>query len=89
MKYLPLIVLLAACQAEPETAAQVIQPDRDACKASQYQAVIGQNIATVTMPKGVDTRVIGPDTMVTMDHAPDRINFYTTDKGVIERVACG
>lgn len=34
-------------------------------------------------------RVIGPDTMVTMEFVEGRLNIYTDAEGIILRIACG
>ena len=58
----------------------------DLCGASQYQQLVGTNVAAVTVPEG--TRVIGPDTIVTQDLRADRLNFRTDADGVITSVEC-
>ena len=40
-------------------------------------------------PSELDARIIGPDTAVTMDHRPDRLNIEVNGSGIIERVYCG
>jgi len=72
--------LLAACeQARAE----------DDCGASDYQRLVGQPLAAVTLPTDVETRIIGPDTAVTTDHRPNRLNIEVDRSGSIERVYCG
>ena len=39
------------------------------------------------LPEG--TRVVGPDTMVTMDFNPDRWNLHVDDKNVVKKVTQG
>ncbi|SHI78561.1 I78 family peptidase inhibitor [Wenxinia saemankumensis] len=84
---LPLIALLAACEMPADPAA----PDADpgTCGADGYQSLIGSNIAAVTLPADLDDRILYPDSMATMDYRPDRINFYVSEGGIIQRVACG
>ncbi len=38
---------------------------------------------------GRPTRILKPDSMMTMDHAPDRINVVHDDDGKVTRVWCG
>ena len=63
--------------------------DTDACGAGNYTPMLGSNIATVTLPDDLNHRVIGPDTIVTKDYRPERINFYTDANGTITRISCG
>ena len=77
-------LLLVACDGETEPAT-----GEDTCGASGYASLVGTNIAAVTLPADLDDRVIGPDTMVTMDFRPTRINFMVDAEGVITEVRCG
>lgn len=54
--------------------------------ASAYSGLVGASIAAVTLPEGV--RVIGPDTIVTQDFRPDRVNIRTDANGVVTSVEC-
>lgn len=71
--------------ATPATAEEATA--QDTCGAQQYASMIGTNVAAVTVPEGV--RVIGPDTVVTMDFRADRVNIRTDAQGVITAVDCG
>ena len=57
--------------------------------ADDYQGLVGQPLAAVTLPAELDARIIGPDTAVTMDHRPERLNIALSGSGIIERVYCG
>lgn len=70
---------LTACVAEEE----------DACGAVQYRSLVGANIAAVSLPAALDDRVIGPDTAVTMDFVPTRLNIEIDGDGEILRLYCG
>lgn len=59
------------------------------CPAADYASLVGTNMAAVTLPADLKRRMIGPDTIVTMDYKPERLNIYTDEDGVVERVACG
>ncbi len=74
---------LAACQPTSQDTAQ------GDCPADGYASLVGQPLAAVTLPADLDARVVGPDTMVTMDFDPTRMNIYVDSAGTIERVACG
>lgn len=57
------------------------------CGAAYAQFLVGQNIHTIPVPGHV--RVIGPDTVVTFDYRPDRLNLNHDYTGTITRVYCG
>lgn len=59
------------------------------CPADDYQSLIGQQLAAVTYPQDVKTRIISPESVVTMDYRLDRMNIHTNEEGVITRVVCG
>lgn len=84
-----LVILLAACQAEqpdplPDAAA-------DACGAAPLQELVGQELAAFTaLPeRTTPTRIIGPDTAVTMDYRPERLNVEHDGDDIITRITCG
>lgn len=57
------------------------------CGASYAHYLIGQNAHALPLPGNV--RVIGPDTIVTFDYRPDRLNLATDNNGTITRAYCG
>lgn len=59
---------------------------QDACGAGAYQDRIGTNVGQMDVQPGA--RVVGPDTMVTEDFRPDRLNILTDAQGVITGFAC-
>lgn len=64
--------------------------DNDACRASGSQGLVGQSsdiLAAMTFPIG--TRVIYPDTAVTMELNAERLNIVVGRNGRIEAVNCG
>ncbi len=83
----------ADAEAEPadappaETAASLDDPD--ACGASDYQALIGSNIAAADLPTDMNVRILRPGAIATMDYRPDRLNVLLDEDGVITRVRCG
>jgi hypothetical protein len=70
----------------PQTAAEATA--QDTCGASQYQAMIGTNIAAATFPADAGIRVIQPDTPVTQDFSPQRLNVIADANGVITSLEC-
>lgn len=63
--------------------------EEDPCGASGYRDLVGQNFAAVTLPADLNARIIGPDTAVTMDFQPERLNIYVGEDGLVDRVSCG
>ena len=88
MRFFPaflLVSLLAACQSSVP-----FETVTDACKSLQYLSLVGSRADAVpagTFPEGA--RVIRPDTMVTRDYRPERLNVHVNQKGRIERIDCG
>ena len=78
---------LSACAVSDDPAVTV--PGKDICGAAEYRQRIGENIAAVSIPDDLYHRVIGPNTIVTKDYRPERLNIYVDDNGTIERVVCG
>jgi hypothetical protein len=76
----------APVAAAPTTRAEATA--QDTCGASGYRSLIGSNVAAVTIPAGLNHRIIGPDTPVTMDFSAERINFMTDANGLITAVEC-
>lgn len=74
----------AETPAAPTTAAEATA--QDTCGASQYASMVGQNLAVVTVPESM--RTIAPDSVVTQDFRPDRINMIVDASGVILRFEC-
>jgi hypothetical protein len=72
--------------AMPQTAEEATA--QDACGAAQYRSMIGVNIAAATFPADAGIRIIHPDTMVTQDFRPDRLNVIVNADGVITELRC-
>ena len=80
--------LLAACEPVP------VQPEPpveapDPCGAEGYQGLIGQPrdvLERMNFP--LNTRVIGPEDMVTADFRPERLNIEYAPNGRISKVSC-
>lgn len=92
-----LALLAAACAppavetpAEPPAAAGPQTREEatalDTCGASAYQDRIGTPVSQMDVQPGA--RVVGPDTMVTEDFVPDRLNILVDAQGVITGFAC-
>jgi hypothetical protein len=62
----------------------------DLCGASGFQGLVGQTGEIARMLELDQTvRIIPPDSAVTMDFRPDRINFELDAEGRIAAVRCG
>jgi hypothetical protein len=70
----------------PQTAEEATA--QDTCGAAQYRALIGTNIAAVTLPSGPHIRVIQPGAPITQDFSPDRLNIMVDANGVITELQC-
>lgn len=91
---------LAACGPEP---GQVVTGDippptnssgleerlPDTCKLTNYQSFVGQRLAAVTLPTGINQRVVKPGTILTQEYVSSRVNFHVNEDGVIAKVICG
>ena len=78
----------AGCSAIPGGGSDPVDP-KDPCGAQGYTALLGDNIAAVTLPADLNDRVVGPDTVVTTDFNPSRLNIETTADGLIIGLSCG
>lgn len=78
-------VALGACSPDSDG-----PPATDACGAAALSGFVGQPAEAL---RGQITdrpvRVIGPDTMVTMDYLEGRLNLHTDAAGVILQIDCG
>lgn len=79
------LLALAACQADG-SATQGPQE----CIAAQLQDAVGQPITDLgdeALPEPV--RVMGPDSAMTMDFRPERLNVILDRQQIIQRIYCG
>lgn len=65
-------------------------PEMRECRAEEMQHLVGQNRNILhTMRFGVVTRIIEPNSVVTMDYSPSRLNIYIDKDNKIKKVTCG
>ena len=82
--------ILAACSAQTPPAQNATPPTA----ADQLGGYIGRKasddvIAAITASRGdKPVRVLQPDSMVTMDYRPDRLNIDVDAKGIITGLRC-
>ena len=89
--------ILAACSAQTPPAQNATPPTaamEPSCGADQLGGYIGRKasddvIAAITASRGdKPVRVLQPDSMVTMDYRPDRLNIDVDAKGIITGLRC-
>lgn len=76
------LAVLSAC-------GPAVDEPAETCGAAGHQSLVGSQLAAVTLPADLDARIIGPDTMVTQDYRPGRLNIAVDESGTITRVYCG
>jgi predicted component of type VI protein secretion system len=85
-------LLLTACAAPPPGIAYDL-PAKNKFQACPYQEFVGKNVDEVKVKLDIDKktyRLLEPDSVMTMDFSPDRINVvFNPDTKKIERVFCG
>ncbi|MDX2236331.1 MAG: I78 family peptidase inhibitor [Hyphomonadaceae bacterium] len=62
----------------------------DTCNAAAFAALVGQPESAIdraALPAGA--RVIAPNSMVTQDYRPDRLNIYVSTTGRVSSMRCG
>lgn len=72
--------------AAPTTAAEATA--QDTCGAAQYSALVGAPLAAASFPADSGIRIIQPDSAVTQDFRPDRINVIVDASGTITSIEC-
>ncbi len=85
-------VLLAACTPVPpasDSPVLIPETENQACRAAEFQNLIGRDPGTVRLPSGLNVRFVGPDMLVTADHVPTRMNVWVGRNDRIDRVYCG
>lgn len=65
------------------------QGARTACLTDAQMALPGQDVDAAQSVLPEQARIIPPDSAVTQDYRPDRVNVDVDEDGVILRVWCG
>ncbi|MBU2943401.1 I78 family peptidase inhibitor [Shimia thalassica] len=85
--FVPLIGLTACLETGENT---VEMKGSETCDPAAFEFLIGQQ--EESMP-GILTpdelRVLKPNSVMTMDHNPERLNVFLDDGGTINKVTCG
>ena len=80
------LLMLAACQTPTPGQTQ----NEDACGANRHQSLIGTAEPDLNKSAlGRNTRILHPDSVVTMDYSAERLNVYLDKDGKVSRVTCG
>lgn len=98
-KFLPLLVL-AGCtptvaSETPQAGTETANPVEGACRIDGLTDLVGKQVNEALVADGVArsgakaSRTIGPDTVVTMDYLPDRLNIHTDAAGKVTKFRCG
>lgn len=79
-----------AAPAEPAPPADPAAATGDECGASTHVALVGKPLTEPGVPpEGPSVRHIRPDSQVTMDFRPDRLNVHVDAAGLITEFRCG
>jgi hypothetical protein len=81
---LPAVAMLALAACEPAKPARLAY-----CEPANYQTWVGKNIGEIDYPHDRTHRVITPDSVVTQEFSPFRVNIHVDAKGWISKVSCG
>ncbi|MCC2976030.1 peptidase inhibitor I78 [Sphingomonas sp. PL-96] len=98
----PLLPLLMLAGCTPTVADGALQPGTDktaptqgACRIDGLTDLVGKHASEALVTDALkrsgarSSRSIGPDTMVTMDFKPDRLNIHTDAAGTVTHFRCG
>ncbi|RFP86522.1 hypothetical protein DZK27_13980 [Rhodobacteraceae bacterium 63075] len=84
------LALFASCQMGDEKSSEPSRPATDACGATELGYIIGLRASEIDFSEQADTvRVIKPNSAVTLDHRPERLNVHVSDAGIITKLTCG
>lgn len=77
--------------APPPAATPAPEPTADACRADDYQHLVGRPKSEIPVPVKPELQRVACSTCaVTMDFNPNRLNFFfDAGTGVIQQVRCG
>jgi len=89
MRKLLALIALAACSGEGQIPIPA-QSNDDTCKASEYMHLVGEPASSLERVLILGrVRLIRPNTLVTHDYVPQRINFGIDAKETIVAITCG
>ncbi len=87
---LALPLALAACAGNELSVNSPTLPDAPLCGATEFKHLIGQSQSAL---QGINAsgpvRIMGPNSVVTMDYRGDRLNALVDRSGTITALSCG
>ena len=84
-----LIVMISVVVASYTTPGLAADHEARTCGADQMQDLIGQPVVGMPDRLSETVRIIPPDSVVTQDFRPDRMNVDLDADGIIIRIWCG
>lgn len=82
--------LMAACVQTPSPVTRPLPDGEASCGAKSLQYLVGRDNSALSAMTFINTtRFLKPDTVVTQDYRPDRLNFLYNDQDIIVRIYCG
>lgn len=84
------VMLVVACQEGTKKPNNASLDSENLCDAQPFQKLVGQDreqVFGVKLPSM--TRILGPNSIMTMDYRADRLNIYLDRHGIVEKVSCG
>jgi hypothetical protein len=82
-------LLCSGCTGEAEDGRR-LRGAEPAVASCQFSHWIGKPVNEIPVKTlGRPYRVLPPNSVVTMDHIPNRINLYVDKRGIVTRVRCG
>ena len=90
MRALVLLVLLTPGLMACKPASNEVSSGAVPCGADKLQSFVGQPLDALDQDSLTGpVRVIPPNSAVTMDHRPDRLNILVNDDDIIKEISCG
>ncbi|WP_170430881.1 I78 family peptidase inhibitor [Ruegeria arenilitoris] len=94
-RFIPILILLAACAQTPPApedarlAPEAAPVDLAFCEGDAFASSVGQPVSTIQAALPERARVLGPDGLATQDYRIDRLNVFVDEGGIIQRLTCG
>ena len=88
------VIILAGCASTAEVEPKAVEEPVDdplytSCLTEEQNALVGGSEAEARLLLPGTARIIGPDTLITQDYIPNRVNADLNSKGIVTRVWCG
>lgn len=88
------VIVLAGCASTSDVQPDAVEEPVDdplytSCLTEEQQALVGRSEAEARVVLPGNARIIGPDTLITQDYIPNRVNADLNSSGTVTRVWCG